>query len=167
MQNGRLRSEQTNGTCDVMTDAKCEATLEEFKNLDPDAMILPEIGLPSQGNGVCTIMHGMPGAPNLKINGLESKSALANKALFSTECIGNKTLNLYEVMMPDKVSDVPGDLSSAEAYTQSLSAQGLNVAGTHFHWWGADPNVAAIHHQNVGMDPTEFVAKTINSLQII
>jgi hypothetical protein len=148
-----------------LDDATCGQILNVFQTLDPKAAIMPGIGLPSQNNGVCTITHVMPGMPDLKINGLTSKSPLANNALFSAECADGKILNLYEMMLPDVASPTPGGLSSVEAYTRDLSAAGLNVAGTHFHWWGASPYVAAVHHQSASVDPVTFAERTVQALQ--
>jgi len=152
--------------CDQpLSDEVCRQCERVFKRLDPNATILPGIGLPSQNSGVCTITHTMgPGSKKLKVNGLESSSPLSNNALFSTECTGGKTLNLYEMMLPDTPSNVPGDLSSAEKYAKELNDSGLSVAGSHWHWWGTDPFVAAIHHQNVGMHPVQFASKTVRAL---
>lgn len=146
-------------------DRLCKLSEGEFKKFDSNATILPGIGLPSQNNGVCTIMHGMgAGAKNLKINGLESKSPLANAALFSTECSGGKFINLYEMMLPEGQSSVAGEESNAERYTKELNARGMNVAGSHWHWWASSPYVAAIHHQNIGMNPVEFSRHTVAAL---
>lgn len=145
-------------------DSMCGMILAEFQRLDPGAMILPQIGFPSAANGVCTITHALPGMAPLQINGLASHSPLANNALFSTECSDGQILNLYEVMLPDVPSSVPGEMSSAERYVHALNMSGLNVAGTHFHWWGTSPYMAAIHHQAVGMDPVEFARRTVDAL---
>ncbi|AYV76648.1 MAG: hypothetical protein Terrestrivirus10_32 [Terrestrivirus sp.] len=155
----------TSKPCSKLTDDICKQCETSFKKFDPSASVLPGIGLPSQNNGVCTIIHGMgPGSTKLKINGLESSSPLANAALFTTECTQGKTLNLYEMMLPEGISSVPGNKSNAELYSEELNRAGINVAGQHWHWWASDPYVAAIHHQNVGMNPVEFVNKTTNAL---
>jgi hypothetical protein len=151
-------------SCTTLNDDICRKCENVFKKFDPNATILPGIGLPSQNNGVCTILHGMPGSNKLKINGLESSSPLANAALFSTECAQGKTLNLYEMMLPEGLSSIPGEKSNVEKYVEELNDSGINVAGSHWHWWASDPYVAAIHHQNVGMNPIEFTTKTINAL---
>jgi hypothetical protein len=149
----------------VVDDDVCEQTLQIFQKFDKNAIILPQIGFPSKAKGVCTISHQMPGGPKLKINGLESNSALANNALFSTECVDNKFLNLYETMLPDVNSNTQGNTSSVEDYVENLSKEGLNAAGVHFHWFGTSPaSVVAVHHQNVGMNPIEFANKTIQAL---
>jgi hypothetical protein len=150
-------------------DAHCQDTLAAFKQVDPNAVILPGIGLPSQGNGVCTITHGMPGAPKMSINGLTSNSALANNALFSSECSGGQYLNLYEMMLPDG-RRTDGQRSAAQTYHNALAANGLDVSSQHVHWSGmdvgGDPLVFAIHHQNVGLDPVDFAQRTVDALQI-
>jgi len=148
-----------------VNDNTCRQCETVFKNIDPQATILPGVGLPSQNDGVCTIMHGMGrGSTNLKINGLESKSPLANKALFSTECSNGHTLNLYKMMLPEKLSHQPGQPSAAQQYASELNKMGLSVAGSHQHWRSSDPCVAAIHHQNVDMHPVEFAQKTVRAL---
>jgi hypothetical protein len=151
--------------CTKMTDRECKNVERVFKRVDKNATVLPGIGLPSQNDGVCTITHTMgPGSPKLKINGLESNSPLANNALFSAECAQGKYLNLYEMMLPEGLSSVPGDKSKVEKYAEQLNRSGINVAGSHWHWWASDPFVAAIHHQNVGMNPVNFAAKTTDAL---
>lgn len=146
-------------------DRLCRGSEAQFKQFDKNASILPGIGLPSQNNGVCTLLHTMgPGAHNLKINGLESKSPLANAALFSTECSGGKFINLYEMMLPEGLAKAPGKKSNAELYAEELNKRGINVAGAHWHWWASDPYVAAIHHQNIGMNPVNFSNQTVNAL---
>ena len=151
--------------CVPLTDTTCKNCEKVFRTFSEDASILPGIGLPSQNSGVCTITHGMgPGAKKLRINGLESSSPLANNALFSTECAQGKNLNLYEVMVPEGISSEAGASSAAQLYAKDLNDMGLSVAGTHWHWWGADPYVDAIHHQNAGMEPTEFTRRTVQAL---
>lgn len=151
--------------CRKLSDNLCKMSEASFKIFDENATILPGIGLPSQNKGVCTIIHGMgPGAHNLKINGLESQSPLANAALFSSECADGKYMNLYEMMLPEGISKTPGNESNAEKYAKELNQLGINVAGTHWHWWASDPYVVAIHHQNIGMNPVVFVDKTVKAL---
>jgi len=158
------RMNQRQQPCHVDDDV-CRQCENVFKKFDPKATIFPGVGLPSQNNGVCTIMHGMgPGAKNLKIQGLESKSPLANAALFSTECSSGHFLNLYEMMLPEAISAQPGRPSGAQQYAADLNNMGLSVAGNHWHWWGSDPYSPAIHHQNVDMHPVEFAEKTVQAL---
>jgi len=63
-QNDNMQNRRPNNqTCSRLTvnelDGLCNGSLNQFKQYDEGAMILPGIGLPSQNNGVCTIMHGM------------------------------------------------------------------------------------------------------------
>jgi hypothetical protein len=167
--NAMLQNRGGNRSCSNLSvtqmDRLCKSSESQFKRFDPSASILPGIGLPSQNKGVCTILHTMgPGAKNLKINGLESKSPLANAALFSSECSNGRFLNLYEMMLPEGISGAPGQKSNSELYAEELNRNGINVAGTHWHWWASEPYVAAIHHQNVGMNPIEFSNLTTNAL---
>src|SRR5579885_1854067 len=104
-----------------------------WKKYFPDALILPIIGFPSNSGGVMTLTHTM-GGPQMSIDGLISKSPLANNALYSVECSDNKYLNLYEIMIPD-IPGFKGEPSTAEVYVKALGDCGLDVAGVHFHWW--------------------------------
>src|SRR5437660_456839 len=86
----------------------------------PDAQVLPVIGYPSNADGVITITHGGGGMPHMKINGVTSKSPLANNALYSAEVVSsgnseNSYLNLYEIMLPD-IPGREGKISTAELY---------------------------------------------------
>src|ERR1044071_8251439 len=103
-QNRQNRQNRQGGCANMSVqqlDNLCRQSERQFKRVDPKAMILPKIGLPSENKGVCSILHTMPGHPNLKINGFESKSPLANSGLFSTECAYGRYLNLYEMMLPE------------------------------------------------------------------
>jgi hypothetical protein len=71
-------------------------------------------------------------------------------------------------MIPD-IPGTNGALSTAQIYVNALHAQGLDVAGFHFHWTGStvfenDKLVAAVHHQKINMDPLTFTMKTIAAL---
>src|SRR3982751_6209985 len=66
-----------------------------------DAALLPVIGFPSNSGGVLTLTHTDGSGHNMRINGLPSKSPLANNALYSAECSKGRYLNLYEIMIPD------------------------------------------------------------------
>jgi hypothetical protein len=155
-----------------LTDNYAKTLETEWKRAFPDASILPVIGLPSyKGSGVVTITHTMGDNNLLKINGLPSHSPLANNALYSSELSNGIYLNLYEIMIPD-IPGTNGQPSSAERYVAALRDNGLNVAGVHFHWFGAtlgggDRGVIAIHHQGEGMNPIEFTRRTINALRTV
>ena len=130
----------------------------------PDATLLPVVGLPSNNKGVLTLTHTDGSGKLLKINGLPSKSFLANNALYSAEISEGIVLNLYEIMIED-IPGVLGGESTAQAYIRMLSERGLQVSGVHFHWFGTDRRVAAIHHQNVGLCPLTFSKLTIEALK--
>lgn len=164
-------------TC-PLDDNAARQILAVWKQAFPDASILPVIGYPSNSGGVVTITHTMGDGHRMSINGLQSKSPLANNALYSAECVNGKFLNLYEIMIPD----VPGvngsgaspgssQISSSELYVKTLAANGLDVAGVHVHWLGAtifpnDKGVTAVHHQSTSLDPLEFSRATINAIQV-
>lgn len=155
--------------CRVIDDCSAEKLLKVWKRAFCDAIILPVIGYPSNSGGVVTITHTMGDSVLLNINGLASKSPLANNALYSAECIDGHYLNLYEIMIPD-IPGKCGEESTAEIYVNALRDKGLNVAGVHFHWWGqhlveGDRGIIAIHHQKIDMDPIEFARKTVKALR--
>ncbi len=71
-------------------------------------------------------------------------------------------------MIPD-IPGAAGEESTANFYVRRLWELGLDVAGVHFHWWGAtiyanDKVVAAIHHQSSTLSPEEFSRRTIQAL---
>lgn len=143
----------------------------EWKKYFPDATVLPVIGYPSNSKGVITITHSMGDGKLMRINGLISRSPLANNALFSSEISGGKYLNLYEIMIPD-IPGVNGNPSSAERYVATLRDNGLDIAGVHFHWFGStvvpnDKGVTAVHHQKIGMDPREFIRRTALAIKSV
>lgn len=166
----------------VVDDKLAKLVERLWKKYFPDALLLPVIGLPSNFNGVATLTHTMGDGHLMSINGLVSKSALANNALYSFECAkpakhhndhdclckDSKYLNLYEIMIPD-IPGKDGEDSTAEYYVKLLSKYGLSPAGVHFHWWGqnvikGNTLVAAIHHQGIDISPIEFSKRTIKAL---
>jgi len=155
-------------TC-PLTDEYAEQIVKVWQQAFPDASILPVIGYPSNAKGVVTITHTMGDGKLMSINGLRSRSPLANNALYSVECVNGKFLNLYEIMIPD-LPGRNGEPSTAEIYTKALFANGLDVAGTHCHWWGShivdgDRGVTVIHHQKIGMNPIDFTQATIRAIK--
>lgn len=153
----------------VMNDCLAKELEKQWKQVFPDATILPVIGYPSKGNGVVTITHTMGDCKFLKINGLKSKSPLSNNALFSSECSDGKYINLYEIMLPD-IPGKCGEPSTVQIYVNTLQEYGLDVAGNHYHWTGAKMDgyfPLAIHHQNIGMAPHEFVCRTLKALKVV
>lgn len=152
----------------VMSDALAQQVVALWRTGAPDAMLFPGIGLPSQGQGVMTMTHTMgPGAPPLTIDGLPSRSPLANNALYSCEVAGGRFLNLYEIMLPD-VPGASGAPSSVQRYADAVTRLGIHVAGNHYHWTGAKMMghfPLAIHTYSIGMDPFEFARRTMAGLQ--
>lgn len=150
-----------------ITDEKARQIEQLWKLSFPDASIFPIIGLPSNNKGVVTLTHTMGDGKLMTINGLASRSPLANNALYSSEVSNGRYLNLYEIMVPD-VPGQNGQPSSGSRYVNALAANGLDVAGVHFHWFGGlmnGVNAVAVHHQNVGMDPLEFSRRTIQAIK--
>lgn len=165
---------QHNNNCaKPLTDADAKAIEALWKRYFLSAFIFPQVGFPSNSGGVVTLSHtmdphGQTPMPNLKINGLVSKSPLANNALYSAETSGGKYLNLYEIMVPEFPSH-NGGLSSTQIYIDTLAKYGLQVNSVHFHWTGSvvypnDHGVFAIHHSSIGLSPLEFSKRTIKAL---
>lgn len=150
----------------VMNDSVADHVTATWKEAFPDATLLPVIGKPSNNHGVMTLTHTMGGRP-MTIDGLASRSPLANNALYSCEVTGGKYLNLYEIMLPD-VPGQGGSPSSCQRYVRSASALGITIAGLHYHWPGANMDgrfPLALHTMAIGMDPVEFSRRTIASIR--
>ena len=144
-----------------------------WRQLFPDATPLPGIGLPSQNKGVLTLTHsaglmrGMQPMPPMTINGLPSNSPLANNALASHEVSNGRWLNLYEIMLPE-IPGAGGAPSAVQRYVDGLSAQGVDVAGNHYHWSGgqmAGRFPLAIHSQSSTLDPAAFAQAHVNAIK--
>ncbi|MBA3751066.1 MAG: hypothetical protein H0X03_09300 [Nitrosopumilus sp.] len=156
-----------------LTDETARQVEALWKEAFPGATLFPGIGLPSQDNGVLLLTHTLNLGKVMKINGLPSSSPLASNSLYSAENINGKTLNIYEVQIPD-IPGENGNPSTGQIYVQELCKQGLVVAGNHQHWTGEyfyddevrDHNVPAIHHQQYDMDPIEFSRRTITALLV-
>lgn len=154
----------------TMNDAIAEQVVGIWKASFPDATLLPVIGYPSNAKGVMTMTHTMGAAmPPLTVNGLASRSPLANNALFSSEVTDGKWINFYEIMIPD-IPGRDGSPSSVQRYVNTASRLGLiDIAGDHYHWKGAQVMgylPLAIHTQTTGdMDPAEFSRRTIAALR--
>lgn len=157
--------------CPPITDQRAREVQTIWQQAFPDATLLIP---PSVGAGVGLVTHTMGDGRLLRINGLVSRSPLANNALYSFECAegidcSSHLLNLYEIMIPD-IPGCPGEESTSEFYVRRLWELGLHVAGVHFHWWGStvfqnDHLVAAVHHQQADMEPEEFSRRTIQALK--
>ena len=143
-----------------------------WRQLFPDAAPLPGIGMPSQNKGVLTLTHtatmrGMAPMPPMTINGLPSNSPLANNALASHEVSNGRWLNLYEIMLPE-IPGTNGAPSSVQRYVDALIAQGVDVAGNHYHWTGgqmAGRFPLAIHSQSSVLDPATFAQAHVNAIK--
>lgn len=153
----------------VMDDNAAQQVLAIWKAAFSDSALLPVIGYPSNAKGVMTLTHTMgPAAPPMTVNGLVSRSPLANNALFSSEVSDGKWINFYEIMLPD-IPGKGGSPSSVQRYVNTASRLGLiDLSGDHYHWKGAQMMgylPLAIHTQTTGdMDPAEFSRRTIAAL---
>ena len=159
-----------NSTCGI-SDTNARKILLQWQRAFPDTFILPVVGFPSNnGNKYAVYSHTMGDGMLMKANGLDLKSPLANNALYSFECTGGKFLHFYEIMLPD-IPGTNGEPSTVQIYVNELARNGLDVAGLHWHFWGGvgdpeDRGVLAIHHQNVGLHPTQFTRATIDALKV-
>lgn len=154
-----------------LTDKEARDTFDVWQKYLPDSLILPGIGLPSQNNGVLTLTHSYGNNKLLSINGLTSKSPLSNNGLYSAEKSHGKTINLYEILVPD-IPGENGELSTAQAYIDCLEKESLQTSAIHFHWTGGtvypqDKGVVAVHHYNIGLSPQEFSMRTIRALTLV
>lgn len=154
-------------------DAAAMGVVQLWRQLFTDAAPLPGLGLPSQNKGVLTITHtmAMPGMPvplPMTINGLASRSPLANNALGSFELASGRWLNLYEIMLPE-APGANGAPSTVQRYVNALQRQGVEVAGNHYHWTGGAMMgrfPLAIHSQSSGtLDPVQFTQAQIVALR--
>lgn len=156
-----------------LTDDRALRIVSLWRQAFPDATPLPGIGLPSQNNGVLTLTHTMhpelAKASPMTIDGLPSRSPLANNALFSTEVSrGGKYLTLYEIMLPEEPGK-DGAPSTTARYTNAVARGGITVGGDHYHWKGGEMLgrfAIAIHTQAAGMDPETFTRVTIDALRL-
>ncbi|CAH6418637.1 Hypothetical protein POVN_LOCUS356 [uncultured virus] len=151
------------------TDEGALALEQQWKDAFPSASLLPVIGLPSNGNGVATLTHGMNDGMKMSINGLQCNSPLCNNALYSAEVADGHWLNLYEIMIPD-IPGRNGEPSTGDIYVNLLQEMGLEVDGNHYHWKGAyvmpqATGILAVHHKGINIDPFEFSARTIRAIQ--
>lgn len=151
----------------VMNDCLAKQIECIWKQAFCDAIILPCIGYPSSGNCVMTLTHTLGNcAQKLKINGLISKSILANNAFYSAEVSCGKWLNLYQIKLPN----IPGECgckSSGEIYVEALIKLGISVDGNSYSWNGTCPNVLTINSKAIGMDPCDFSKKQIAAIKAV
>jgi len=132
-----------------------------------DAIILPQIGMPSCANCVKTLTHTLGKCyPKLKINGLCVKSILANNAFYSAEVSCGKWVNLYQGLIPN-VAGQCGCKSTGEVYIEALAKLGISIDNDNYHWKGSCPNMLAISSKAIGMEPCEFTKKQIAALKSV
>lgn len=149
----------------VMDDCLAKKIACIWKESFCDAMILPQIGYPSCGDCVMTLTHTLGKCyPKLKINGLCSKSMLANNAFYTAEVSCGKWLNLYQGIIPN-IAGQCGCKSTGEVYIESLVKLGISVENDNYHWKGSCPNMLAISSKAIGMDPVDFTNKQIAVLK--
>jgi len=184
--NGNL----TNG-CPNMTDldSMCRQSMQAFSGLGGTVDLMPGAGLPSQNEGVCTLMISLWPAANtsnnsssttstpsaggnmfenisrVTLNGIESKSILLRSGMFSSECYEGKWLNLFEIQLADKKNGTIGAFGLVDKYVQDISRSGLEIAGVHFHFFGVEPFLIAVHHQSTAISPVLFAQKTNQALK--
>lgn len=155
-----------------LDDAAAMQIVAIWKRAFPDAAPLPGIGLPSQNQGVLTMTHtldpSLAKASPMTINGLPSRSPLANNALYSVEISDGHLLHLYETMLPD-IPGQNGAPSSGQKYANHLAMNGVSVAGNHYHWSGGlmmKHFAVAIHSQAIGMDASTFAKAHIEATRL-
>ena len=157
----------------ALDDNTARSIVNVWRQFFPDAAPLPGIGLPSQNKGVLTLTHsagnmrGMTPMPPMTINGLPSNSPLANNALASHEVSNGRWLNLYEIMLPESPG-ANGAPSTVQHYVDTLQAQGVDVAGNHYHWSGGTMMgrfPIAVHSQSSALDPVRFAQAHVNAVK--
>lgn len=151
----------------VMNDCLAKKIECLWKESFCDATLLPVIGYPSCGNCVATLTHNLGKCiPIVKINGLCSKSILANNSFYSAEVSNCKWLNLYSITLPD----IPGKCgckSSGEVYIEALVKLGISIDGDNYNWKGTCPHMLNINSKAVGMHPFEFTKKQIAAIKAV
>lgn len=151
----------------VMTDCLAKKIECLWKKAFCDATLLPVIGIPSCNKCVMTLTHTLGECvKKIKINGLTTKSILANNAFYSAEVSCGKWLNLYHVVIPN----IPGNCgckSSGEVYAEALIKLGISLESESYDWKGTCPNVLAVNSKSIGMHPIEFTKKQIAAVKAV
>lgn len=125
------------------------------------------IGLPSCNDCVLTLTHSLGNClPCLKINGLPTKSIIANNAFYTAEVSNCKFLNLYQITLPD-VAGSCGCKSSTEVYTEALVRLGISVDSNSSNWKTTCPTVVTVYSKAIGMNPCEFAKKQIAAIKAV
>ena len=152
-----------------LTDCRAKKIEELWKKEFPDALILPTIGFPEvAGNCVMTLTHTLNTKcfcmDDLRVNGLRSKSILANNGFFTSEISKCQFLNIYQIQLPDIPGEC-GERSTVQYFIDKLTEYGIQVSASNYHLTGAgQPFILAVNSYNVGMCPEEFTCKTIKAL---
>lgn len=150
--------------CPVMNDCLASQVECVFRKAFCDARILPCIGYPSKNNCVMTLTHTLSKcAPKLSINGLTSKSLLANNSFYSGEVSDGQWLNLYTVQLPN-VPGKCGSKSSVDIYTTALANCDIKVDNIDIVWKGSCPSYVMISSKAIGMNPLEFATKQVAAI---
>ncbi|AVL94612.1 hypothetical protein ma226 [Moumouvirus australiensis] len=162
--------------CEKIDDCCCQPCMNDclareieclWKQEFCDSTLLKPSGIPSCSGGVMVLTHSLGNCmPKIKLNGLTSKSILANNAFYSAEVSCCKWLNLYQIQLPD----IPGDdgcKSSGEIYTEALIKFGISVDGDSYNWKGACPNTLSINSKAINMHPIEFSKKQIAAVKAV
>lgn len=151
----------------VMNDCLAKEIECIWKQSFCDAAILPVIGYPSCACGVMTLTHSLGKCfQKLSINGLKTKSIIANNAFYSAEVSDCKWLNLYQISIPD----VPGECgckSSTEVYTEALVKLGISIVNVGSNWKGTCPHIVTVNSIAIGMEPKEFTKKQIAAVKAV
>lgn len=150
-----------------MTDCLADKVACIWKQAFCDAMIIPKLGVPSCSCGVMVLTHSLSKCQaDLKINGLKTKSMLANNAMYSAEVTCDKWLNLYQITLPD-IPGKNGCKSSIEIYTEALAKMCISIDSVSNAWTGASPASITVRSKAFCMDPCEFSKKQICAIKAV
>ncbi|MHB1774187.1 MAG: hypothetical protein ACYCST_21160 [Acidimicrobiales bacterium] len=110
--------------------------------------------------------------PHILIDGLKTKSSLANGASFSVEKINGEYFNLHETIIPDIAGKEgkPSLVNIAKTIIENLGLS-VNCISTKFRgasmFPGLDNGMCSIKHRGYKMKPRHFILKTIAALILI
>ena len=156
-----------NDCCIEMTDCLAKKVECVWRKCYCNAMLLPEIGIPSCACGVMTLTVDVGKCiPKIRINGLRTRSILARNAWYSAEVDNNQWVNLFSIVIPD-VAGSCGCKSSGEIYTDALADMGISIDGNGYNWGGSRPHMLSIKSKAVGMNPIEFSEKQMKAIQCV
>lgn len=152
----------------ILTDCLAQQLECLWKQTFCDALILPQIGFPSCGDGVMTLTHTLKNCCKQfpRINGLCTKSPLANNATYTVEITCCRWLNLYSIPLPN-VAGTNGCKSSSEVYEEALIKLGISVDKSNLIWKGICPSILLVSSKAIGMDPCDFTRRQIAAIKIV